>query len=62
MKVNIIVERLACSNPAKVILIKICVCPSKQLQINPFYFCREKKYQTRTFHMEGIQARIQSLR
>lgn len=58
MNVNIIVKRLACSNPAKVILIIICVCPSKQLEINPFYFCREKKYQIRTFHMERSQARI----
>lgn len=62
MNVNIIVERLACSNPAKVILTKIWVCSSKQLQINPFYFYREKKYHIRAFHMERSQARISSLR
>lgn len=49
MKVNIIVERLACSNPAKVILIKIWVCPSKQLQINPSTFVEKRNIRLEHF-------------
>lgn len=48
MNVNIIVD---CSNPVKVVVIKIRVSPSRQLQTNPFY-CGEKNDQIRTFHME----------